>query len=385
MKNIETNTTIREQETTKQSHSAAKSTRIVSLDALRGFTMFWIIGAGAFFRTLPQVIDLPLFRWLSTQFIHAPWNGFRFYDLIFPLFMFISGVAIPFSIGRQSEKGACKREIIFKAAKRSLILVVFGVIYNNKFSFDFAQMRYASVLGQIGVAYFFAVLIYTLNDVKRQVFWIIGILLGFWAAMTLIPVPGVGAGVLTPEGNFSGYIDRLLLPGTLYRGTYDPQGLLLMISAIAVTAIGSLGGSFLKNSKFSDMRKIVMMTLAGIGLVLISLIWNVWYPINKEIWSSSYNVLTAGLSLVLFAAFYYLIDVRHFKKWAFPLIVMGLNSITIYLAHRMINFQYTSDFILAGILSISGPYGSLVSIAGAVVIQFAFLYILYRKKIFLKI
>lgn len=176
--------------------------------------MFWIIGGDALVHSLARVTDNKIIGWMSAQLIHVSWNGFHFYDLIFPLFMFISGVTIPFSIGSKLNSGHSKSELIKKTAIRMIILVLFGVIYNNKLSFDFANLRYASVLGQIGIAYFVVAVIYMNTNVRGQLLWTIGILLGFWALMTLVPVPGYGAGNLTPEGNLSGFIDRLLLPGS---------------------------------------------------------------------------------------------------------------------------------------------------------------------------
>ena len=276
-----------------------KTERLQSLDVLRGFTMFWIIGGGALIHSLVKATDWQALSGFSQQFTHVQWNGFHFYDLIFPLFMFVSGVAMPYSIGKKLKQGVGKKKLMAKAAKRALILILLGIIYNNKISFDFVNMRYASVLGQIGVAYFIAACIYLFANLRGQIIWIVSILLGFWAIMALVPVPGFGAGVLTPEGNFSGYIDRLLLPGTTYREHYDPQGILLMISAATITLMGAVSGTLIINEKLSKDRKTVMMTAIGIVLIGLSLIWNIWYPINKEIWSSSFNLLTIGLSLIL--------------------------------------------------------------------------------------
>ena len=286
-----------------------KTERLKSLDVLRGFTMFWIMGGGVLIHSLAKVTDWQALNWLSHQLHHVQWNGFHFLDLIFPLFMFVSGVAIPFSIGRKLKQGANKQKLLAKVAKRALILVLFGVIYNNKISFDFANMRYASVLGQIGVAYFIAAFIYLYSNLRGQIIWTVAILLGFWSAMALVPVPGFGAGVLTPEGNFSAYIDQLLLPGVTHAGKpYDPQGILLMISAATITLMGALTGTLLINKKYAKIKKTIIMAILGALLVGVSLIWNIWYPINKEIWSSSFNVLTIGLSLIFMSLFYFIID-----------------------------------------------------------------------------
>ncbi|WP_223551892.1 acyltransferase family protein [Aestuariivivens sp. NBU2969] len=359
--------------------------RLVSLDAIRGFTMFWIIGGDALIHALSAATSLPIIQWMSQQLIHVEWNGFHFLDLIFPMFMFISGVAIPYSIGRNLEQGVGRKVLWKKALKRAVVLILLGVLYNNKLSFDFPNLRYASVLGQIGVAYLIAVSIYLYTGTKGQWLWSIGILLGFWGLMVLIPVPGIGAGVLTPEGNFSGYIDRLLLPGTMFREHYDPQGLLLMVSAAVITISGAIMGGVLKKTKGASVKNVGIMLVSGVLLILVALLWHKVYPINKEIWSSSFNVLTIGLSLVFLAFFYFIIDVKKKSRWAFPLVLIGLNPIFIYLAYRMVDFRFTSEFLLHGLMQVSGSYGSVVLIIGVIMLQLGLLYFLYRQKIFFKV
>lgn len=363
-----------------------KTERLKSLDVLRGFTMFWIIGGGALIHSLAKATDWQLLGWLSNQLHHVQWNGFHFNDLIFPLFMFVSGVAMPFSIGRKLKQGANKKKLLAKVTKRALILVLFGIIYNNKVSFDFANMRYASVLGQIGMAYFIAAFIYLYSNLRGQIIWTVAILLVFWAAMALVPVPGFGAGVLTPEGNFSAYVDRLLLPGVTHAGKpYDPQGILLMISAATITLMGAVTGTLLVNDKYTKIRKSLIMAITGSLLVGVSLIWNIWYPINKEIWSSSFNVLTIGLSFILMSLSYFVVDVKGYSKWSFPFVLIGLNPITIYMAHRMVNFRYTSEYLLTGVMSISGDFSGAILNVGVLGLEFLLLYFLYKRKIFLKV
>lgn len=362
-----------------------KSQRLVSLDALRGFTMFWIIGGAALFQSLAKVTDSQVIGWWGTQLYHVKWNGFHFLDLIFPMFMFVSGVAMPYSLGKKLQNGISRNKLLLTVAKRALILILFGIIYNNKISFDFVNLRYASVLGQIGVAYFLAAVIYIYTNLRGQLIWTGAILIGFWAAMTFIPVPEIGAGVLTPEGNFSGYIDRLLLPGKIYRGNYDPQGILLMFSAATITIMGSVCGALLISKKYNANKKTLIMAAAGILLIGLSLIWNMWYPINKEIWSSSFNVLTIGLSLVFLSAFYFIIDVKGLSKWAFPFVVIGLNSITIYMGYHIIDFYKTSAYLLHGVMNLVGDYARVVQIIGVLALEIAVLYFLFKRKIFLRV
>ncbi len=362
-----------------------KTERLQSLDVLRGFTMFWIIGGDVLIHSLAKVTEWQALSWFSDQLTHVEWNGFHFVDLIFPLFMFVSGVAIPFSIVKGLKQGVSKKKLLAKVAKRSMILVFLGIIYNNKISFDFTNMRYASVLGQIGVAYFIATYIYLYSNLRGQLIWTVSILLGFWALMTLVSVPGFGAGVLTPEGNFSGYVDRLFLPGNIWNNYYDPQGILLMVSAASITLMGAVTGTFLKNEKYTKTRKTSMMAILGTLLVGISLVWNIWYPINKEIWSSSFDVLTIGLSLIFMSVFYFIIDVKAYSKWAFPFVLIGLNPIFIYMVSHIVNFSYIVEFLLTGVINMSEDFSKLIVIIGVLGLEFLLLYFLYKRKIFLRV
>lgn len=324
---------------------------------------------------------------IDAQFRHVKWNGFHFFDLIFPLFIFVSGVAIPYSLGRQISAGASKQGLLVKVAKRVGVMILFGIIYNNKGSWDFANLRYASVLGQIGVAYLVASVVFIYSrSVKVYVGFILAVLVVFALAMCFIPVPGFGAGVLTPEGNLSGYIDRLMLPGIPHRGKpYDPQGILLMFAASAISMSGAVCGIFLKDSPLSGAKKSLYMTLVGLACVLVALLWNTVYPINKEIWSSSFNLLTIGLSLISLALFHFIIDVRSWSRWSQPFVVIGMNAITVYMAHRLIDFKYTSKFLLSGLMECSGDYSRFVLEVGVVVLELLLLYFMYKRKIFLKL
>ena len=186
--------------------------------------------------------------WGSTQLHHVEWDGFVFYDLIFPLFLFVAGVAMPFSLTGRLERGDDKRALIFHVVRRGLLLVALGIVYNNGlFRVSAEQMRYPSVLGRIGLAYMFAALIVLNTRRRAQVAWFVSLLLGYWAAMTLIPVPGHGAGQLTVDGSLAGYLDRLLIPGRLHLGVHDPEGLLSTIPAISTALLGAFAGHLLRS------------------------------------------------------------------------------------------------------------------------------------------
>ena len=317
--------------------------RLLSLDALRGFDMFWIIGGGALVEVLARCLPYSWLQSLAKQMEHVPWIGFHFEDLIFPLFMFISGATIPIAILSRLEKGTPKRDLILKSAKRMAILVILGILYNGTFRYGFSNVRYVSVLAQIGVSYFLVslILIHT-KTVKARLYWLVGILTGYAIVQLAIPVPGIGAGILTPEGCINGYIDRLFLPGRLAyghdgmlprtaSGIYDALGILSVLSATGVTLMGYFAGNILLEKDIPAGRKVWTLLIAGIGLIVLALCINPFYPIIKNCWTTTYNLLTGGISFMLIALFYLAIDVWEFKCWTFFFRVIGMNSIFIYM------------------------------------------------------
>lgn len=366
--------------------AARAKPRLLSLDALRGFDMFWIIGGDAFFRALAEVTHWGWARGWAVQLDHAEWAGFHFYDLIFPLFMFISGVAIPFSLLAKAEKAADRRPIYLRLVRRSLALVLLGLIYNHLTDLQFATQRYASVLGQIGLAYLLAGLILlNVRSLRGRLAAVAGILAGIAAVQLLVPVPGVGAGVLTPEGTINGWIDRLLLPGRLYDTIFDPEGILCVLSAAAVTLMGGLAGLVLKSDRHPAYRKAIILALSGVGLTTLGYVLGGWYPIIKKAWTATFDIYAAGLSFTLLAFFYVIIDVWRLRKWTFFFRVIGLNSLTIYMGTQMIDFDFTSKFLFGGLARLAGSAGPLVILAGTVAVEWLVLYFLYKKNVFLRV
>ena len=367
--------------------TAPAKTRLLSLDALRGFDMFWIIGGDAFFRSLAEVTNWGWARAWAVQLEHVEWAGFHFYDLIFPLFMFISGVAIPFSLLAKAETAADKRPIYLKLVKRALLLVLLGFVYNHLTDLQFATQRYASVLGQIGLAYLFAALIMlNVRSLKGRLAALAGILAGYAAVQLLVPVPGIGAGVLTPEGTINGWVDRLLLPGRLYDKIFDPGGDPLHPLGHVGHAHGRPGrprpqvGQARRLSQDPHPRGERASASRPLGYVLGG-----WYPIIKKAWTATFDIYAAGLSFILLALFYLVVDVWGLRKWSFAFRVIGLNSITIYLGTRMIDFDTTSKFWFGGLARLSGTAGVLVLEAGAIAVEWLVLYFLYKKKVFLRV
>ena len=366
--------------------------RLASLDVLRGFDMLWIIGGGSLIVGLAKALDWGWLNVVAEQMEHVRWEGFHFEDLIFPLFMFISGVAIPYAISSKIEKGADKFPLFKKAAKRGLILILLGILYNGALQRGFSNMRIPSVLGQIGFAYFFAatIVIFTKN-MKSRIFWLIGILVSIATLQLAVPVPGQGAGLLDPVNGINAYLDRLLIPGRLHGTTFDPEGLLCCISAISVTLMGTLAGRVLRDGKPASTRKAAILAITGACLLIVALSLSTFYPIIKAAWTVPFDMLTAGISFMLLALFYLFIDVKNWaKEWVWGIgsykmlffKVIGMNSITIYMTCRIFDFRDASNFFLG---FLEPAVGNWIVILGAITLEWMFLYFLYKKKIFLKV
>ncbi|MCA1919154.1 MAG: DUF5009 domain-containing protein [Flavobacterium piscis] len=373
--------------------------RLISLDALRGFVMFWIMSGEHIIHALAKAAPIPVFIWMSSQLHHAEWNGITFYDMIFPVFLFVAGVSMPYSFEKKMEMagvktpqelpGNEKRKIYLSMLRRTCILLVLGFVVNGLLRFDgFDHTRFASVLGRIGLAWFFAGIIYLNFDIKKQVIWFFAILIGYYAAMKWIPVPDFGAGVLTKEGSLEGYIDRLFLPGRLHSTVYDPEGIFSTIPAIATALLGVFTGTFLKAKySFSIKGKLLLMALTAFVLIMAGLIWDINFPINKHLWTSSFVCFVGGFSILFFVFFYLIIDLFGFHKWAFPLILIGSNSILIYIAAEgLVDFKHTADYVFGGLINFTPlvwqPFFAALSVT---VVQLLLLYFLYKRKWFLKI
>ena len=361
--------------------------RLYSLDALRGFDMFWIIGAEEIFHGMAKATGTPFWTILSEQFTHPSWNGFHVYDLIFPLFLFLAGVSTPYSVGRDLENGKPRARLLLKVVRCGLILVLLGIVYNNGLQLrPISDIRFSSVLGRIGIAYMLANIIFLYTKERAQIIWFAGLLIGYWLILKFTAAPGFQPGDLSMEGNFASYVDRSILPGKLSLGIHDTVGFFNNIPAISTALGGVLAGSFLKNNAASPRTKALWLAIAGILFLVLAQLWNLDFPINKNMWSSSFVLHTSGLSLLLLSLFYFIIDVRGYKNWAFFFKVIGMNSILIYISGKFINWQYTTNGFFLWLKQLVGdPYGVVVMAICLVLIKWVFLYVLYRKKIFLRV
>lgn len=363
-----------------------KPKRLMSLDALRGFDMLFIMGLTPLIVNICNLFpDSGVMVAISKQMYHVSWDGLTHHDTIFPLFLFIAGISFPFSLANQRAKGKSSRDIYLKVLKRGVVLVLLGFVYNGFFKLDFESMRYASVLGRIGLAWMFAALMFIFFKPKINAVLSVVILVGYWLLMWLVPD---SATPFSFEDNLVGVVDRMLLPGRLNSGTFDPEGILSTLPAIVTALLGMFTGMLVKlpDEKVGGNKKVLYMLIAGVVFLVVGYVWNFHFPINKSLWSSSFVCVLAGYSLLLFALFYYVIDVKGHVRWTFFFRVVGLNSITIYLAQQIINFRQISNFFLGGVVRLAPEsVGAIISSVGYITVCWLFLYFLYKKNVFLKV
>lgn len=362
-------------------------TRLYSLDALRGFDMFWIMGGEEIFHTLARIYPTAFWTMLSNQFDHPAWNGFHVYDLIFPLFLFMAGVSTPFSVGRDLEKGKTRGQLLIRVIKRGLILFLLGLLVNNGLQLHpLSEFRIPSVLGRIGIAYMFANIIYLYANEAMRIFWFFFFIIGYWLLLKFTSAPGFHPGDLTMPGNFASYVDRTVIPGKLYLGIHDPEGLMSTIPAISTGLLGIWAGTILKRSSLTQIQKTIWLAVTGAIFLVIAQIWNLDFPINKNLWTSSFVMHVGGLSLMLMSVFYYIIDVLGYKKWAFFFKVIGMNSILIYISGHFIKWNYANEGFFKWLFQLVGdPWNIFVSAICFIMVKWLFLYYLYEKKTFLRV
>jgi len=329
---------------------AQQHERLMSLDAFRGATiagMMLVNNPGTWSAIYPQLE-------------HAEWNGWTFTDWIFPFFLWIVGVAMTMSFAHRQERGDTKKQLLIQVVKRSLIIFGLGLFLAGFPFFNLSIIRIPGVLQRIAVCYFIASLIvlYTKN-MRTQVYWLAGFLISYWLMMKLIPVPEIGAGIMERGKNFSAYIDSMFLSGHMwgYTKTWDPEGIVSTLPAVATTLFGVMTGHYLR-SQHSKEEKTAWMFVAGNILLFLGATLDMWLPINKSIWTTSYSIFMAGWALVCFAMFYWIIDVKGYKRWVKPFIIFGMNAITVFVISGMIGRLYGS------VIKLKQPDGSEISLQG---------------------
>jgi predicted acyltransferase len=368
---------------------SANPERLLSLDALRGFDMLWIIGAEAAGTAVGSLGGSPLFKRVAAQFDHVDWVGFHFYDLIFPLFLFMIGVSITYSITRivaADGRSAALRRVF----RRGLLLYVLGLFYYGGFDGPLAHIRLMGVLQRLGLCYLFASLLFIYLRPRALIVVFIGILVGYWALLEFVPVPGWGAGDFTEGHNLTNWIDQHFLPGRKWDGDHDPEGLLSTIPAVATCLLGVFAGLLLRDPAHKPERKAALLAAAGAALVALGLLWGVEFPIIKKIWTSSYVLLAGGWSLLLLSLFYLVIDVWKLRSWPMPLVWIGSNALMIYLITNVADFWKLSSRLVGGDvggwldarwLGLSGLVTGCVCVGLCMLVCRFF----YQKRIFLRL
>ncbi len=366
---------------------ASASTRLVSLDALRGFDMFWIIGAEDLVKGLRKVSDSKVVAFIADQLEHKDWEGFAFYDLIFPLFVFLAGASLVFSLDKIIEREGVPAAL-WRVARRTALLYLLGVFYYGGIDKGWDHIRWVGVLQRIGLSYGGAGLVYLAcrSRIGPMIGVCVGILLGYWALLSFVPVPGIDHISFDPGENWANYIDLHYLPGRRWDGLWDPEGILSSFPAVCTCLLGVFAGRLLKNPTPTPLAKAGWLLAIGAIMTLAGYAWGLQLPIIKKIWTPSYVLVAGGYSYLLLAVFYLVIDVLKFRAWATPLLWIGTNALTIYLVAEIVKWPELAERLVGG--EIKTRLGAWDEFAIAVVIMamlLALVRFLYRRQIFLRV
>jgi predicted acyltransferase len=364
---------------------AQPTTRLTSLDAMRGFTIAAMI-----------LVNYPgSWQHLYQPLEHAEWHGLTPTDLIFPFFLFIVGVSIALSYTKLLKKGSPKKALYKKIFFRAMKIFAVGIFLSLIPNFEFTNIRFAGVLQRISIVFLVCSFIFLNTSFKTQA-WLSAItLVVYWLIMTLIPTPGVGEVSLEKGVNLAAWVDSILLPGRMWQGTWDPEGILSTFPSIVTGITGLLAGHLLLSRRMAHEKSILLMVF-GFAAVTAGYIWGLTFPVNKNLWSSSFVLVTSGLGSLLLGALYYIVDIRNHTSGTKPGIIFGANAIAIYFLSDVISIIfYSLPFGSASLnvhfmigLTAIGLAPKLVSMLYAIIfvcINFCIAYILYKKKIFIKL
>lgn len=372
--------------------SNQNSSRLISLDALRGFDMIWILGAEGIFHALFILTGWQIWQSLAEQFKHSDWHGITFYDLIFPLFIFLSGVTLGISKRNLIDADSnTKVKTYKKAITRLLLLCFFGVLYNHGWGQGIPanpeNIRYASVLMRIGIAWFFTALIVWHFHLKVQLMIALLIPLIYWFFQNFVPLPNGEIGVLTKDNSWNAVIDQCLLPGITYQNSAaDPEGILSHLSAVFNGLCGALFGRYLTQHQSNIIKRLSMLIIFSVALGLVGYLWAIIYPLNKNLWTGSFALVTSAYSGLLLCFFYWFFDIKNHKAIAYFFAVIGANAILLYLLSSLINWNYFVQSLIGGIIeNYQTSFGPLLGIFMLVASQWFVAHFLYKKKIFLKV
>lgn len=357
------------------------------MDALRGFDMLWIVGAGGIVRALREIggDDGGIIQVVAEQLRHASWEGFRFEDLIFPLFVFLMGMSTVFSLGKILEREgtrAAHRRIF----RRFMLLYVVGIFYDGGFANVWPEIRLVGVLQRLALCYLFAGLLFCHFRTRGLVAAFAVCVVGYWALMSFVAAPGQPTVSFEPDKNLANYMDLRFLPGRLYNKTWDPEGLLSTIPAVGSCLLGVFAALLLKNKSLTESHKALYLITAGIAMVGLGFLWGLQFPVIKKIWTSSYVLVAGGYSCLLLAAFYLVVDVWGYQKWARPFLWVGSNALTVYLAADLVDFEDISKRFAGGnVAMLFGTYGQLATAAVSLLLVLLLARFLYRRQIFLRL
>jgi predicted acyltransferase len=388
--------------------------RVVAVDALRGFIMFWIIGGDALIATIAKSFHNPLAQFLGRQVSHRRWDGITFYDLIFPGFVFIVGVSLVYSLSRALEAGN-RGLVLRRIFWRSALLYALGLLVYGGISHGWDHVRWLGVLQRIALCYLFAGLAFCFLRVRGLVVLFCALLLGYWAAMTCLPVRNLNlqalplrqaleaAGQPDPrllfeqthtyvtghfeEGlNLANEIDFRYLPGKKWDGAYDPEGLLSTLPAIATCLFGVFAGLLLRSGRIDEQRKIHLLLGAGALAIVLGTLWGWQFPVVKKLWTSSFVLVAGGYACVALGVFHYAIDLRNLRQWCLPFLWVGMNPIALYLVHAIVDFRSLAERIAGGPIKESfGIWGEPMVSVTVTLMMLALARTMYRRNVFLRL
>ncbi len=359
--------------------------RIMSVDALRGFDMLMIIGANRFFYGLHKGADTQITGFMAGQFDHPEWFGFHFYDIIMPLFLFVVGAVIPFSVDKRLSLNPDKSSLILHLLKRVLILWILGwIVQGGILNLDINHFHiFSNTLQAIAVGYFFSSIAYLYMSKKTRYIFFAACLILYAILLTVPVVPGIGRSTLAMPGkNFPLYVDQLIM-GKFDDGT-QYTWILSSLGFIATVLSGLFAGEMIQTIK--DRKKVaLLLLLIGLAGFAAGMLWGIWLPIVKKVWSSSFVLFSSGICFVLLAFFYWIIDVKGYSRWAFFLRVIGMNAIFAYMVANTINLPGISTQLLFGLKQYVGEYYSVFTALGGFFILYLLLWYFYKKKTFIKV
>ena len=371
--------------------------RLESLDVLRGFDLFCLVALGKIVHKLSEATQAPVFDSILPCFNHVHWEGFSSWDLVMPLFMFMSGITIPFALSRYKESS--DKSLVYKRiAKRVILLWIFGMMcQGNLLALDPNRIYlYSNTLQAIAMGYLISALFFLHTKIRTQIIGAIILLLGYWMMMEFIVIGNYGSGNYSPDGNLAEWIDRVVLGrfrdgaslvnGEVvfsegYRYTWILSSLTFGVTAMS----GTFAGYILKYKEWIPQKKLTYLFIIGASMVAMGWIWGIWHPVIKKIWTSSMVLVSSGYCFLLMALFYYIIDYKGYRKYTGWLKVYGMNSIMAYMLSQCINFTSVSQSIFRGLEQYIGSYYPLLITLSNIAIIYIILWWMYKKKIFLRV